>query len=138
GPGEDRTEEGEAHGVRPPSSSSLPALRWPTQGLAVAAAVVQQGGGGGAARRQPQQQRQQGGRRHASLKAYAHEDTSVGSWMMGLEATYVEDNGLCCSSSRQGLFFGLRRRHFICLFFTSYKKLSKAELRFDIKDILHR
>ncbi|MQM11509.1 hypothetical protein Taro_044418 [Colocasia esculenta] len=37
----------------------------------------------------------------ASLKAHAHEDTSVGSWMMGLEATYVDDNRLCCSSSRQ-------------------------------------
>eukprot|EP00262_Sarcandra_glabra_P006872 TRINITY_DN19431_c0_g1_i1.p1 TRINITY_DN19431_c0_g1~~TRINITY_DN19431_c0_g1_i1.p1 ORF type:complete len:359 (+),score=66.16 TRINITY_DN19431_c0_g1_i1:28-1104(+) len=37
----------------------------------------------------------------ASLQTYAHDDISVGSWMMGLEATYVDDNRLCCSSSRQ-------------------------------------
>lgn len=37
----------------------------------------------------------------ASLQTYAHDDTSVGSWMMGLHATYVDDNRLCCSSSRQ-------------------------------------
>ncbi|KAK9102075.1 hypothetical protein Sjap_019329 [Stephania japonica] len=37
----------------------------------------------------------------ASLHTYAHEDISVGSWMMGLEATYIDDNRFCCSSSRQ-------------------------------------
>ncbi|GAV60541.1 Galactosyl_T domain-containing protein/DUF4094 domain-containing protein [Cephalotus follicularis] len=37
----------------------------------------------------------------ASLKTYAHDDTSVGSWMMGLQATYIDDNRLCCSSIRQ-------------------------------------
>ncbi|KAK4491057.1 hypothetical protein RD792_001779, partial [Penstemon davidsonii] len=38
----------------------------------------------------------------ASLKAYAHEDVSVGSWMMGLQATYIDDSRLCCSYSGQG------------------------------------
>ncbi|KVH90272.1 hypothetical protein Ccrd_007733 [Cynara cardunculus var. scolymus] len=37
----------------------------------------------------------------ASLKTYAHEDTSVGSWMMGIQATYIDDGRVCCSSSRQ-------------------------------------
>ncbi|KAG8381737.1 hypothetical protein BUALT_Bualt05G0003700 [Buddleja alternifolia] len=37
----------------------------------------------------------------ASLKAYAHEDVSVGSWMMGLQATYTDDSRLCCSYSGQ-------------------------------------
>ncbi|XXG59125.1 hypothetical protein AAC387_Pa04g1263 [Persea americana] len=37
----------------------------------------------------------------ASLQTYAHDDISVGSWMMGLEATYVDDNRLCCGSSKQ-------------------------------------
>ncbi|XWS70459.1 hypothetical protein CRYUN_Cryun03dG0050100 [Craigia yunnanensis] len=37
----------------------------------------------------------------ASLKTYAHDDTSVGSWMMGVQATYIDDNRLCCSSIRQ-------------------------------------
>ncbi|XP_058111537.1 hydroxyproline O-galactosyltransferase HPGT2-like isoform X2 [Magnolia sinica] len=37
----------------------------------------------------------------ASLQTYAHDDISVGSWMMGIQATYVDDNLLCCSSSRQ-------------------------------------
>ncbi|XP_021739005.1 hydroxyproline O-galactosyltransferase HPGT3-like [Chenopodium quinoa] len=36
-----------------------------------------------------------------SLKTYAHDDTSVGSWMMGLQATYIDDNRLCCSTNRQ-------------------------------------
>ncbi|CAO2825852.1 unnamed protein product [Amaranthus hypochondriacus] len=36
-----------------------------------------------------------------SLKVYAHDDTSVGSWMMGLQATYIDDNRLCCSTNRQ-------------------------------------
>ncbi|KAI7743867.1 hypothetical protein M8C21_030316 [Ambrosia artemisiifolia] len=35
----------------------------------------------------------------ASLKTYAHEDTSVGSWMMGIRANYIDDNRLCCTSS---------------------------------------
>lgn len=37
----------------------------------------------------------------ASLKTYAHDDTSVGSWMMGLQATYIDDTRLCCSISTQ-------------------------------------
>ncbi|KAF0901668.1 hypothetical protein E2562_003618 [Oryza meyeriana var. granulata] len=37
----------------------------------------------------------------ASLQSYAHDDISVGSWMMGLNATYVDDDRLCCGSSRQ-------------------------------------
>ncbi|KAL3838578.1 hypothetical protein ACJIZ3_023169 [Penstemon smallii] len=37
----------------------------------------------------------------ASLKAYAHEDVSVGSWMLGLQATYIDDSRLCCSYSGQ-------------------------------------
>ncbi|XP_028799062.1 hydroxyproline O-galactosyltransferase HPGT2 [Neltuma alba] len=36
-----------------------------------------------------------------SLKTYAHDDTSVGSWMMGVQATYIDDSRLCCSSIRQ-------------------------------------
>ncbi|KAK9280646.1 hypothetical protein L1049_014342 [Liquidambar formosana] len=36
-----------------------------------------------------------------SLKTYAHDDISVGSWMMGLQATYIDDSRLCCSSSSQ-------------------------------------
>ncbi|KAL5853189.1 hypothetical protein ACOSQ3_008307 [Xanthoceras sorbifolium] len=37
----------------------------------------------------------------ASLKTYAHDDTSVGSWMMGVQATYKDDNRFCCSSINQ-------------------------------------
>ncbi|KMZ70827.1 Beta-1,3-GlcNAc transferase, family GT31 [Zostera marina] len=37
----------------------------------------------------------------ASLKTYAFDDTTVGSWMMGLQATYVDDNRLCCSYTKQ-------------------------------------
>ncbi|KHG07727.1 putative beta-1,3-galactosyltransferase 10 -like protein [Gossypium arboreum] len=37
----------------------------------------------------------------ASLKTYAYDDTSVGSWMMGVKATYIDDNRLCCGSIRQ-------------------------------------
>lgn len=37
----------------------------------------------------------------ASLQTYAHDDISVGSWMMGLDTTHVDDDRLCCSSSRQ-------------------------------------
>ncbi|KAJ9555146.1 hypothetical protein OSB04_009760 [Centaurea solstitialis] len=37
----------------------------------------------------------------ASLKTYAHEDTSVGSWMMGIQATYIDENRVCCNSFRQ-------------------------------------
>lgn len=37
----------------------------------------------------------------ASLQSYAHDDISVGSWMMGLNATYVDDDRLCCLSSTQ-------------------------------------
>ncbi|KAL3330114.1 hypothetical protein AABB24_034130 [Solanum stoloniferum] len=35
----------------------------------------------------------------ASLKSYAHEDISIGSWMMGLQTTYTDDSRLCCSTS---------------------------------------
>ncbi|KAL5988074.1 hypothetical protein ACLOJK_035837 [Asimina triloba] len=38
----------------------------------------------------------------ASLQTYAHDDISVGAWMMGIEATYNDDNRFCCSSSTQG------------------------------------
>ncbi|CAN1828427.1 Hydroxyproline O-galactosyltransferase HPGT2 [Linum perenne] len=38
----------------------------------------------------------------ASLKTYAYDDTSIGSWMMGIQATYIDDNRLCCSSIKQG------------------------------------
>ncbi|KAK6119455.1 hypothetical protein DH2020_046808 [Rehmannia glutinosa] len=37
----------------------------------------------------------------ASLKTYAHDDISVGSWMMGLQATYIDDSRLCCTYSGQ-------------------------------------
>ncbi|CAK7353774.1 unnamed protein product [Dovyalis caffra] len=37
----------------------------------------------------------------ASLKSYTHDDISVGSWMMGVQATYIDDNRLCCSSIKQ-------------------------------------
>ncbi|KAL7615618.1 hypothetical protein Lser_V15G01713 [Lactuca serriola] len=37
----------------------------------------------------------------ASLKTYAHEDTSIGSWMMGIQATYIDENRVCCSGSQQ-------------------------------------
>lgn len=37
----------------------------------------------------------------ASLKSYAHEDISIGSWMMGLQTTYTDDSRLCCSTSGQ-------------------------------------
>ncbi|RDX68274.1 Hydroxyproline O-galactosyltransferase HPGT2 [Mucuna pruriens] len=36
-----------------------------------------------------------------SLKTYAFDDTSLGSWMMGIQATYIDDSRLCCSSIRQ-------------------------------------
>ncbi|KAM7259057.1 hypothetical protein ACFE04_014798 [Oxalis oulophora] len=38
-----------------------------------------------------------------SLKTYAHDDTSIGSWMMGLQSTYIDDNRLCCSGIKQVL-----------------------------------
>ncbi|KAG6772833.1 hypothetical protein POTOM_024258 [Populus tomentosa] len=38
---------------------------------------------------------------NASLKSYAHDDSSVGSWMMGVQATYIDDSRLCCSSIKQ-------------------------------------
>ncbi|KAG4931830.1 hypothetical protein JHK86_048791 [Glycine max] len=37
-----------------------------------------------------------------SLKTYGYDDTSLGSWMMGIQATYIDDSRLCCSSIRQG------------------------------------
>ncbi|CAE6164703.1 unnamed protein product [Arabidopsis arenosa] len=35
------------------------------------------------------------------LKTYAFDDTTIGSWMIGVQATYIDDNRLCCSSTRQ-------------------------------------
>ncbi|GAB4836809.1 Hydroxyproline O-galactosyltransferase hpgt3 [Ancistrocladus abbreviatus] len=32
-----------------------------------------------------------------SFKTYAHDDISLGSWMMGLQATYIDDSRMCCS-----------------------------------------
>ncbi|XP_009772848.1 hydroxyproline O-galactosyltransferase HPGT3-like isoform X1 [Nicotiana sylvestris] len=53
----------------------------------------------------------------ASLKSYAHEDTSIGSWMMGLQTTYIDDSRLCCSTSGQGkqqsVLIGLNRKDVI-------------------------
>lgn len=34
-----------------------------------------------------------------SLKTYAYDDTTLGSWMMGVQSTYIDDSRLCCSSS---------------------------------------
>ncbi|KAF5938369.1 hypothetical protein HYC85_022628 [Camellia sinensis] len=45
-----------------------------------------------------------------SLKMYAHDDISVGSWMMGLRATYTDDSRLCCSNSRQDCFIAIINR----------------------------
>lgn len=42
-----------------------------------------------------------------SLKTYAFDDTSIGSWMIGVQATYIDDNRLCCSSIRQGKIFNI-------------------------------
>ncbi|KAI4337294.1 hypothetical protein L6164_015727 [Bauhinia variegata] len=36
-----------------------------------------------------------------SLKTYAYDDTSLGSWMMGVQSTYIDDSRLCCSSIAQ-------------------------------------
>lgn len=33
-----------------------------------------------------------------SLKTYAYDDTTLGSWMMGVQSTYIDDSRLCCSS----------------------------------------
>ncbi|KAL9269485.1 Hydroxyproline O-galactosyltransferase HPGT3-like protein [Drosera capensis] len=40
-----------------------------------------------------------------SLKTYAHDDISIGSWMIGLQATYIDDSHLCCSSPGQGMHY---------------------------------
>ncbi|KAI3973924.1 hypothetical protein MKX01_030500 [Papaver californicum] len=37
----------------------------------------------------------------ASLPTYAHDDISVGSWTMSIQATYIDDNRFCCSSYKQ-------------------------------------
>ncbi|KFK32583.1 hypothetical protein AALP_AA6G262100 [Arabis alpina] len=34
-----------------------------------------------------------------SLKTYAFDDISIGSWMLGVQATYIDDNRLCCTSN---------------------------------------
>lgn len=36
------------------------------------------------------------------LRTYAHDDVSVGSWMIGLNAKYVDEGKLCCSSWPSG------------------------------------
>eukprot|EP00252_Welwitschia_mirabilis_P015442 TRINITY_DN3394_c0_g1_i1.p1 TRINITY_DN3394_c0_g1~~TRINITY_DN3394_c0_g1_i1.p1 ORF type:complete len:354 (+),score=65.36 TRINITY_DN3394_c0_g1_i1:279-1340(+) len=35
----------------------------------------------------------------AFLVSYAHEDISVGSWMLGLDTRYIDEKKLCCSSN---------------------------------------
>ncbi|XP_042003947.1 hydroxyproline O-galactosyltransferase HPGT3-like [Salvia splendens] len=40
----------------------------------------------------------------ASLKAYAHDDVYVGSWMMGVNTTYIDESRVCCSYSGQDKF----------------------------------
>ncbi|CAN6918890.1 unnamed protein product [Brassica oleracea] len=37
------------------------------------------------------------------LKTYAFDDTTIGSWMVGVQATYIDDNRLCCTSTVQGV-----------------------------------
>lgn len=36
------------------------------------------------------------------LHAYAHEDVSLGSWMIGLDVQHVDERRLCCSSPPKG------------------------------------
>ncbi|KAH9311376.1 hypothetical protein KI387_026411, partial [Taxus chinensis] len=38
---------------------------------------------------------------NAILHVYAHEDTSVGSWMLGISVKHIDESQLCCSSSAQ-------------------------------------
>lgn len=37
------------------------------------------------------------------LHPYAHEDISVGSWMIGLDVQHVDERRLCCGSAPKGL-----------------------------------
>ena len=37
------------------------------------------------------------------LRTYAHDDVSVGSWMIGLAVKHVNEAKLCCSSWPSGL-----------------------------------
>lgn len=37
------------------------------------------------------------------LRTYAHDDVSVGSWMIGLDVKHVNEGKLCCSSWSSGL-----------------------------------
>jgi len=37
-----------------------------------------------------------------SLKTYAYDDTTLGSWMMGIQSTYIDDSRLCCSTISKG------------------------------------
>lgn len=46
------------------------------------------------------------------LKTYAFDDTTIGSWMIGVQATYIDDNRLCCSSTRQGVNTTLSQKLF--------------------------
>ena len=38
------------------------------------------------------------------LRTYAHDDVSVGSWMIGLAVKHVNEAKLCCSSWPSGLY----------------------------------
>lgn len=60
----------------------------------------------------------------ASLKTYAHDDVSIGSWMMGVQATYIDDNRFCCGSIKQGELAAviLMNRAFFSWAFSSYLK----------------
>ncbi|KAI5393775.1 Hydroxyproline O-galactosyltransferase hpgt2, partial [Lathyrus oleraceus] len=42
-----------------------------------------------------------------SLKTYAYDDTSIGSWMMGIQSTYIDDSRLCCGSTTQDMLCSL-------------------------------
>lgn len=66
----------------------------------------------------------------ASLKAYAHDDVSVGSWMMGVNATYIDDSRLCCSYTGQGnervVCIVLCRRRRVCTLQSAICNLQSA------------
>jgi hypothetical protein len=52
------------------------------------------------------------------LRTYAHDDVSVGSWMIGLAVKHVNEAKLCCSSWPSG--FSLSFAISIGLFIDSY------------------
>ncbi|KAH7422245.1 hypothetical protein KP509_13G098900 [Ceratopteris richardii] len=39
------------------------------------------------------------------LHSYAHEDISVGSWMLGLDVQHIDEKRVCCGSAPKGLYF---------------------------------